>query len=68
MAREGEVLGALLDSRAITMTGLLALLEHLGQPEFLIYEDGGGTGETVLSGAMEYLEDRAKTFPLKLAC
>jgi len=65
MAREGEVLGALLDSRAVTMTGLLALLEHLGQPEFLIYDDDG-TDETVLSGAMECV-DEAKTFPLKLA-
>jgi hypothetical protein len=67
MAVEGEVLGVLLDSQAMTMTGLLALLEHLGQPEFLIYDgDGDKTGETVLSGAMEYL-DQAKTFPLKLA-
>jgi len=36
MAVEGKMLGFLLDSLTVTMTGLLALLEHLGQPEFLI--------------------------------
>jgi hypothetical protein len=66
MATEGEVLGVLLDSRAITMTGLLALLEHLGQPEFLIFDEGG-TGETVFSGAMECIGIEAKAFPLELA-
>jgi hypothetical protein len=65
MKVEGDVLRTLLRSRAVSMTGLVALLEHLGQPEFLIFGDEG-TDETVLSGAMEYI-DEAKTVPLTLS-
>lgn len=61
---EGEALKRLLKCRPTTLEGVGALLEHLGQPEFLI-DSNNGTGDTVLSGAFEYVDK--DLFPHNLA-
>jgi len=50
MDRDGDTLQALLYLRPTTFDGLAALLEHVGQPEWFIYDRREGTGETILSG------------------
>jgi hypothetical protein len=49
-----------------TLAGILALLDHVGQPELLIYGDEG-TGETVLTGGHVFHRKEAQKFPLKIA-
>jgi hypothetical protein len=69
--KEMKTLLALLACRPTTLHGVQALLEHFGQPEWLIYE-GEGTGDSVLSGAHEYnptsdVKKVVKLLPLRLA-
>jgi hypothetical protein len=64
--RMDELTHELLRYRAITAPGILALLDHLAAPEFLYLNPKEGTGETILSGAIE-VDDLAKEFPRLLA-
>jgi hypothetical protein len=60
-------LSALLACRPATMAGLLALLDYVGQPEWL---DDAKSRATILSGSYEYDEDvldRAREFPRTIA-
>jgi hypothetical protein len=65
MAHEGEVLRELMSRSPNSLDGILALLNHLGQPEFLIY-GREGTGETILQEVMEIAEEKGQAFPLTL--
>jgi hypothetical protein len=70
MGQHDEALLALLTCQPTTMAGLLAVLEHVGQPEFLIYPPREGTGETVLSGVYEMIGEMqvaGQKLPLMLA-
>jgi hypothetical protein len=64
--RIDELTHELLRCPAKTGLGILALLDHLGAPELLIVDPKEGTGETILSGAIE-VDDLAKEFPRLLA-
>lgn len=59
-----EALRALLVCRPSTMEGLLALLDYVGQPEWL---DDDEDGATILSGAHGYDENLLKEFPRTIA-
>ena len=50
-----ELTHELLRCPAMTAPGILALLSHLAAPEFLFLNPNEGTGETILSGAIEML-------------
>jgi hypothetical protein len=65
MGHEGDVLRELITSRPNSLDGALALLNHLGQPEYLIY-GRKGTGKTILQEAMEIAEGKGQAFPLTL--
>jgi hypothetical protein len=70
MDHDGDTLHALLTCRPTTFAGLAALLEHVGQPEWFIYDRGEGTGQTILSGPHQCgsdIGDEVLTFPLPLA-
>jgi hypothetical protein len=69
MDRDGDTLRALLTCRPTTFAGLAALLEHVGQPEWFIYDRECGTGETILSGPHQCtpIGDEVLAFPLHLA-
>jgi hypothetical protein len=69
MARDGDTLHTLLTFRPTTFAGLVALLEHIGQPEWFIYDRDQGTGETILSGPHQCTPrgDELLAFPLHLA-
>jgi hypothetical protein len=59
----------LLRWRAITAPGILAFLDHLAAPAFLIFDRKEATGETILSRATQ-VDDSAKAakeFPRMLA-
>jgi hypothetical protein len=66
MRRQDELTLEVLRCPAVTAPSILALLDHLAAPEFLIFDPKGGTGETILSGAIE-IDDLAKEFPRLLA-
>jgi hypothetical protein len=68
MAREGEVLRELFRYGATSVPGILALLHHLGAPEFLIFEREEGTGDTILSEAIEISDDNGKQIAHALKC
>jgi hypothetical protein len=69
MDRDGDTLHALLTCRPTTFAGLAALLEHVGQPEWFIYDRDEGTGQTILSGPHQCVTVRGEVlaFPLHLA-
>jgi hypothetical protein len=70
MESDGDTLHALLTCRPTTFAGLAALLEHVGQPEWFIYDRGEGTGQTILSGPHQCgptLGAEVLGFPLHLA-
>jgi hypothetical protein len=50
--REGDLLEAVLNCLPTTMAGVVAVLDHLSLPEFLI-EGREGTGMTTLEGLFE---------------
>ena len=62
MASEAETCDALLKCRPISLFGVVAMLEHLSEPEFLIDRNPDQTGQSVLSGAFERLLDGDKLF------
>ena len=66
--REGKVLGELFKVGAISVPGVLALLHHLGSPEFLIFDRNEQTGDTILSEAIELSEDNGKSIARALKC
>jgi hypothetical protein len=68
MDRDGDTLHALLTCRPTTLAGLAALLEHVGQPEWFIYDRKCGR-ETILSGPHQCtpIGDEVLAFPLHLA-
>jgi hypothetical protein len=66
MNREAEVLNGLLLRPASSIPGILALLDHLGSPEFLIFDSNEGTGETILSEAVEISADKGKFLAISL--
>jgi hypothetical protein len=62
-------LRALLACHPTTMTGLLAMLDYVGQPKWLD-DDDDEEGNTILSGSHEYndlVENEAKEFPRTIA-
>jgi hypothetical protein len=59
-----EALRALLVCRPATMEGLLALLDYVGQPEWLGQRRDGAT---ILSGSYGYDKDLLKEFPRTIA-
>jgi hypothetical protein len=65
MDRESEVLRGLMSCRPNSLDGILALLNHLGQPEFLIY-GREGTDMTILEQVMEIAKKEGQAFPLTL--
>ena len=65
MAREGKALKALMSCTPNSLDGILTLLNHLGQPELLIY-GRDGTGETILQQVFEIAEEEGQAFPLTL--
>jgi hypothetical protein len=68
MDREGKVLGELFKVGAISVPGILALLHHLGSPEFLILDRKEETGDTILSEAIELSDDKGKQIAHALKC
>jgi hypothetical protein len=68
MTREGEVLHELFRYGATSVPGILALLHHLGSPEFLIFDRKEETGDTILSEAVEISADNGKSIAHALKC
>jgi hypothetical protein len=68
MAREGEVLHELFRYGATSVPGILALLHHLGSPEFLIFGKRKGPATTILSEAVEISHDNGKSIAHALKC
>jgi hypothetical protein len=68
MGREGEVLHELFEVGAISVPGILALLHHLGSPEFLIFDKKEQTRDTILSEAVEISVDNGKSIARALKC
>jgi hypothetical protein len=68
MDREGKVLCELFKVGAISVPGVLALLHHLGSPEFLIFDRTERTGDTILSEAVEISDDNGKSIARALKC
>jgi hypothetical protein len=68
MKREGEVLHELFEVGAISVPGILALLHHLGSPEFLIFDRKEQTSDTILSEAVEISADNGKSIAHALKC
>jgi hypothetical protein len=68
MEREGEVLHELFEVGAISVPGILALLHHLGSPEFLIFDKKEQTRDTILSEAVEISVDNGKSIARALKC
>jgi len=68
-ARDGDTLHALLTCQPTTIAGLVALLEHVGQPEGFICDRKERTGETILSGPHQCtpIGEEVLAFPLHLA-
>jgi hypothetical protein len=67
MVRYDELTLGLLSCRVATAPGILALLDHLAAPAFLIFNRKEETGETILSRSIEVGDDLAKEFPRLLA-
>jgi hypothetical protein len=65
MNHEGDVLCELMSCRPNSLDGILALLNHLGQPEFLIY-GREGTDMTILQQTLEIAKEEGQAFPLTL--
>jgi hypothetical protein len=68
MNREAEVLHELFRYGATSVPGILALLHHLGSPEFLIFDPKEETGDTILSEAVEISADNGKSIAHALKC
>jgi hypothetical protein len=62
VANECKALRELFSCRPKSLDGTLTLLNHLGQPGYLIY----GREETILQEAMEIDEEQGRAFPLML--
>ena len=67
MVRYDELTLGLLSCRVVTAPGILALLDHLAAPAFLIFDQKEATGETILSRAIQVDDLVAKEFPRLLA-
>jgi hypothetical protein len=69
--READAHAAVLETDPTTLAGVVALLEHVGQPEFLEeHEDYPDSRETLLSAMNECLNPwkrRGQDFPLRVA-
>jgi hypothetical protein len=65
VANECEALRELISCRPISLDGILAWLNHLGQPVYLIH-GRKGTGKTILQEAMEISKGQGQAFPLTL--
>jgi hypothetical protein len=69
--REKEHLLRVLTVQPTTLAGVVALLDHVGQEEFLNSEEGDESEETVLSSWCDNdgdpLQEAAKSFPSRLA-
>jgi hypothetical protein len=67
MVQYDELTLGLLRCRVVTAPGILALLDHLAAPAFLIFDRKEETGETILSRAIQVDDAAAKEFPRLLA-
>jgi hypothetical protein len=67
MVRQDELTLGLLRCRVVTAPGILALLDHLAAPAFLIFDRKEDTGETILSRSIQVDDLVAKEFPRLLA-
>jgi hypothetical protein len=62
--QEEEAIDALLSCPPTTLAGVLAVLEHVGQMEWIF---GDNSGEAILTGAHESGAEEANAFPAHLA-